>query len=46
LGKRLGGKGAERVVGKRVDRADVDLAKDASISAIGVLLPVEKLGIP
>ena len=37
MGKRLGGKGAERVVGKRVD---VDLAKDC------VLLPGETLGIP
>ena len=44
--ERLGGKRSERVVRKRVDRADVDLAKDVGIGAIGVLLPIEKIGIP
>src|SRR5262245_10385971 len=46
LRERLGSKGTERLVRKRVDRANVDLAKDVGVCAIGVLFPIKKIGIP
>ena len=46
LRERLGGKWTKRVVGKRVDRADVDLAKDVGICAIWTFLSVEKIRVP
>ena len=46
LRKRCGGKRTERVVGEWVDGADVDLAKNVGIRAVGTLLPIEEIGIP
>src|SRR5690349_10435043 len=46
LRERLRGHRTERIIGKWVDRADVDFAEDVGVRTSGVPLAVEKIRIP